>query len=388
MNDQTSSQRTRHSILFLLSTVTVILTGWALHATAAFMVPVVFSVFLALLVAPLDRMVSERVPDKVSWLGHLAAIGAVVVALLVFAAMIWVAAQQVVERFPVSSSSGLLPEFGQEIRDPTGGSASGAGAPGSDRATPSYGMMEGLRNLLPDAGSTIIENLGSWASGIAMQILRAASSALFATVLVIFLTLIMLIEAPNWQRKIAAVSDGGTRRDVHESTAVIASLLRRYLLARTILGVVTAILYVAWLWIFGIDLLVVWALLTVLLNYIPTLGSLISGVLPVLYALVQKDPGTAVMVGAGIFVIEQVMGNYVDPRVQGRQVSLSSLVVLITLLVWGWIWGIAGAILAVPVTIAAMIICAHIGPLRPFALMLSDETDMEGLDQRASGSGG
>ncbi|MFC0199366.1 AI-2E family transporter [Paracoccus rhizosphaerae] len=389
MNDQTNPQRTRHSLLLLLGTITVILTGWALHATAAFMVPVVFSVFLALLVAPLDRMVSERVPDKVSWLGHLAAIGAVVVALLVFAAMIWVAAQQVVERFPDSSGSGgLLPQFGQEIRDPAGGSTSGAGATGSDRATPSYGMMEGLRELLPDAGSTVVENLGSWASGIAMQILRAASSALFATVLVIFLTLIMLIEAPKWQKKVAAVSDGGTRQDVHESTAVIASLLRRYLLARTILGVLTAILYVAWLWIFGIDLLVVWALLTVLLNYIPTLGSLISGVLPVLYALVQKDPGTAVMVGAGIFAIEQVMGNYVDPRVQGRQVSLSSLVVLITLLVWGWIWGIAGAVLAVPVTIATMIICAHIESLRPFALMLSNETDMEGLDRRASQSGG
>ncbi len=232
----------------------------------------------------------------------------------------------------------------------------------------------------------MIEELGSWASGIAVKILSTASSALFATVLVIFLTLIMLIEAPRWRQKLACVVDGPARRDVSESAAVIASLLRRYLVARTILGVLTAILYVTWLWIFGVDLLVVWALLTFVLNYIPTLGSLISGALPVLYAVVQKDPGTAVIVGIGIFAIEQVMGNYVDPRVQGRQVSLSSLVVLITLLVWGWIWGIAGAILAVPITIAAMIICAHVPSLRPFALMLSDESDFEGLDRQASGA--
>ena len=172
------------------------------------------------------------------------------------------------------------------------------------------------------------------------------------------------------------------------SIGIIAVRLRRYLLARAILGLITALLYAAWLWIFSVDLLVVWALLAFLLNFIPTLGSLIAGALPVLYAFVQKDAGTALAVGAGIFVIEQVMGNYVDPRVQGRQVSLSSLVVLITLLVWGWMWGVAGAILAVPITIAAMIICAHIPRLRPFALMLSNAADMEGLDRQAKASAG
>ena len=105
-----------------------------------------------------------------------------------------------------------------------------------------------------------------------------------------------------------------------------------------------------------------------------------------IYAFVQKDLGTTLAVGAGIFVIEQVMGNYVDPRVQGRQVSLSSLVILIALLVWGWVWGIAGAILAVPITMAAMIICAHVQPLRPFALMLSNSTDMDALDRQVSSS--
>lgn len=393
MNSNTPPHRTRRYLLWLLSTITVILMGWALHAAGAFMVPVVFSVFLALLVAPLDRAVSERVPDRVGWLGHVAAIGAVVVALLMFVAMIWIAAQQVVERFPGTSGGGsLLPEFGQEMRDQPDASAKGAPGTGAtveaqadtEPSTP-QGVTQGVGELFP-AGSSLVEELGSWASGIAVRILGTASSALFATVLVIFLTLIMLIEAPKWRQKLACVADGRARQDITEAAAVIATLLRRYLVARTILGVLTALFYVTWLWLFGVDLLVVWALLTFVLNYIPTLGSLVSGALPVLYAAVQKDPGTAIIVGLGIFAIEQVMGNYVDPRVQGRQVSLSSLVVLITLLVWGWIWGIAGAILAVPITIAAMIICAHIGPLRPFALMLSNETDFKGLDRQASGS--
>ncbi|MFZ3585231.1 AI-2E family transporter, partial [Loktanella sp. DJP18] len=88
------------------------------------------------------------------------------------------------------------------------------------------------------------------------------------------------------------------------------------------------------------------------------------------------------IIAAGIFAIEQIIGNYVDPRVQGRQVSLSPLVVLITLLVWSWVWGVAGAILAVPITIATMIVCAFVPPLRPFALLLSNASDYDSLDRQ------
>ena len=382
--------------LWLIVAITVILGGWALHATGAFMVPVVFSVFLALLVAQLDRRVVERVPEKFHWLGHVAAMGAILAALLIFVGLIWIAAQQVVERFPFSGDSGsLLPQFGQEFRGASGGAAETAATPTAGgtgnpdvagsapdgQASALGGLFDRFGQAFSGAGGSLAERLGDWASGFATQILSAAGTTLFATVLVFFLTLLMLIEGPKWRQKVVNVLDPSAGREAMDATGTIASLLRRYLLARTILGVITAVLYVTWLWLFGVDLLVVWALLAFLLNYVPTLGSLIAGVLPVIYAFVQKDFGTAVAVGAGIFVIEQVMGNYVDPRVQGRQVSLSPLVVLITLLVWGWIWGVAGAILAVPITIAAMIVCAHIRPLRPFALMLSNATDMEGLDR-------
>lgn len=157
-----------------------------------------------------------------------------------------------------------------------------------------------------------------------------------------------------------------------------------YLLVRLVLGLLTAMLYVGWLWLFGLDLLLVWGLLTVMLNFLPTIGSLISGILPVLYAFVTKDPWTAVIIGAGILLIEQVMGNYVDPVVQGRQISLSPLVVLVVLMFWGWIWGIAGAVLAVPITITLLVFAAHVRGLRGLALLISNETDLEGVDRIAS----
>lgn len=381
--DQPNSART-----WLLAAITVILTVWGLRATGAFVVPVVFSIFLSLLVAPLDRWVRAKVPAKLGWIGHAAAMAAILVSMLIFVSLIWFAAQQLVTRFPMPSEPGsLLPQFGSEVRDGEGSGGThaaaeaGASAAAGEASDPAR-IFAQARDLLSGAGGSFAARLAGWASGIATSILGAAGAMLGAVVLVLFLTFIMLIEGPSWRQKIISLCSPSVRDKALESVGTIADRLRRYLLARTVLGLVTAALYVLWLWIFGIDLLIAWALLALLMNFIPTLGSLVSGILPALYAFVQKDFGTAMVVAGGILIIEQVMGNYVDPRVQGKQVSLSSLVVLITLLIWGWIWGIAGAVLAVPITICAMVICAHIGPLRPFALMLSNATDMGGLDRQ------
>ncbi|SFH26551.1 Predicted PurR-regulated permease PerM [Palleronia marisminoris] len=389
--------RWRSILLACVVVMAVILVGWMLRATSVFVVPIVFSVFLALLVAPVDRWGTEHAPDKFRWLGHVASMGTILLTLLVFIGCIWLAAQQVVERFPLSSdeAGGLLPSFGAEVSTATGpapsapdqstpGDASAAPSAGATAAEGSNGILSRLVDLFGSSGTSLANRLADWAAGHATAILGAAGTTLGAAVLVFFLTLMMLIESPRWQKKVATLSSEPSRQDTRESVGVIADRLRRYLWARTILGVLTAFLYVAWLWIFGVDLLIVWGLLAFLLNFIPTFGSLVAGILPVIYAFVQKDFGTAVAVGAGILVIEQIMGNYVDPRVQGRQVSLSPLVVLIALLFWTWLWGIAGAFLAVPVTIAIATIAAHVGPLRPLGLLLSNETDAEGLDRMAS----
>jgi AI-2 transport protein TqsA len=136
---------------------------------------------------------------------------------------------------------------------------------------------------------------------------------------------------------------------------------------------------VGWLYLFDVRLLPVWAILTLLLSFIPNLGSVLSGVLPTLYALVTKDFQTALLIGAGLFAIEQVVGNFIDPRLQGRQIAISPLVVLAAILIWGWIWGVAGALLAVPMTIAIMVACAQVPALRPLALILSDQTEEDEL---------
>ena len=376
---------------YLVGIMTLILTGWALRATGSVMVPIVFSVILALLIAPIDRWVSDRMPGKLSWLGHVAAMGVILLVLLAVVGAMWLAAQEIIARFPDGSGEGAsLPQFGAGWLPGTEGSSADTGPDqqsNENQSSTSTSSAENLRQYFSMAGESLIGRLGEWASGFAAQILGMAGATLSAIVLIFFLTLIMMIEAVNWRKKVVAVLDVSARQEALESISIIADRLRRYLLARAILGAITALLYVGWLWIFGVDLLIVWAVIVFLLGFIPTFGSLISGALPVIYAFVQKDFATAMGAGIGVLVIEQIMGNFIDPRVQGRQLSLSTLVVLITLLIWTWIWGVAGAILAVPITIATMIISAHVPRLRPFALFLSDATEFDALDRQARGSG-
>jgi AI-2 transport protein TqsA len=120
---------------------------------------------------------------------------------------------------------------------------------------------------------------------------------------------------------------------------------------------------------------------TFLLSFIPNLGSIISGVLPTIYAFLTKDIGTAIAVGAGLTVIEQVIGNYVDPRLQGRQISISPAVIFAGLLLFAWIWGVPGALLSTPVLIAAVIAFARVEALRPAALLLSNTRSYGELDE-------
>ncbi len=137
-----------------------------------------------------------------------------------------------------------------------------------------------------------------------------------------------------------------------------------------------------WLSLFGIDFILVWGLLALLLNFIPTVGSLIAVISPVLFAFVQKDPGTAMLVAGGLLLIEQIMGNFVDPRLLGKKISVSPLMILVALLVWSWIWGVPGALIAVPMTILVVVTFAQIPALRPVALLLSNERDLADLAEQ------
>lgn len=158
---------------------------------------------------------------------------------------------------------------------------------------------------------------------------------------------------------------------------LVAEKVRWFMVIRTVVGIVSGVLATTWLWLLGVDFAVFWGVLFFLLNYVPNIGSIIAGIPPTVLAFVQLGFGWGLLAGGGLIVMEQVMGNFLDPRLQGRTLNVSSLVVLLSVLFWGWIWGVPGALIAVPLTVTLILICANTAALRPIAVLLSGEDEID-----------
>ena len=338
--------------LWFLGIIVALGLTWFLRSTASFTLPLACALLIALAAWPVCSRIRDAVPDKLRWLGTTAAM-LIVVGLL----SLFLLGMTLIGRQALKLAQDIRPELHQKLDGTFAGSIVGTG----DQAS------KGLDFLAAHA----------------MTALSTAWTVVAGVLLVLFLVLLMLSESRTWSAKIGTVSEGG--RDWAAMGRTVGQRFRTFFLTRLLLGSITAVLYVAYLALFGIDYLLIWGLLAVLLNFIPTIGSLIAGALPVIYAFVSKDPATAAAVAGGLLVIEQLMGNFVDPKLMGRQLSISPLVVLISLLFWAWIWGIAGAFLAVPLTVLVVIVFAHIDPLKPIALMLSNERSMEDLEEHSGG---
>ncbi len=197
----------------------------------------------------------------------------------------------------------------------------------------------------------------------------------------------MLAETPVWRRKSRTAFRGGRARDVIDTVEVVATKVRRYLLALTAVSLISGVLAWLWLLVLGIDFAFVWGLVTFLLNYIPNVGSIVAVLLATLFVLVQEGWLWALIAFLGRLVTEQIIGNYLQPIIEGRILNISPLVVLVAVIFWGWVWGAAGALLAVPLTATIIIVCAHIEPLKPVALLLSHGGDEDAVaEQTAEGT--
>jgi predicted PurR-regulated permease PerM len=148
--------------------------------------------------------------------------------------------------------------------------------------------------------------------------------------------------------------------------------LRRYLLVMTFTSFLTGLLTSIWCFVLGVDLAFVWGLVGFILNFIPTLGSIIAVIPPTLVALVFNGVGRGIATLLGLAAIQTVMGNFVDPHLQGKTLQLSPFVALISIAFWGWVWGIPGAILGVPMTIAIVLLCQEFDSTRGIAIVLGE----------------
>ncbi len=152
----------------------------------------------------------------------------------------------------------------------------------------------------------------------------------------------------------------------------IDSQIQRYLAIKTLVSFFTGIFAGIVLLLWGLEFAIVFAFLTFILNYIPNIGSFIATVFPVAIAIFQYDTiWPAVWILVILTTIHQLMGNIVEPRLMGHGLGLSPLVILFSLFFWGWLWGIPGMILAVPMTAMVKIVCSNVPELGIVAALMS-----------------
>ena len=178
--------------------------------------------------------------------------------------------------------------------------------------------------------------------------------------LIATLVIMGLPEVPALARKFRDQLHAAEHRELVDTVETVATKCRQYLGMTVLTSLITGAASTLWSFSIGLDLALTWGVLNFLLNFIPVIGNIIGIIPPTLYAVMQFDGWTRpAIVFAGFAVLQIVISNFVYPMLQGRSMSMPPVAIIISLLFWGWVWGVAGALLAVPLTAAIVIVCEH-----------------------------
>ena len=358
------SPQTQGNAVISFAAVVVIVIG--LQMAKDLLVPFLFAVFLALItVRPMLWLQKRRVPTV------LAVLTIVIFFLLVIA---------------------------------VAGSILGASIAEFTAALPSYQrrldvIIDGVVVFLGDRldADEAFESLGDvidpgWAMGLVAGLLNALRGVLTNIFLIIFTMIFILLEASTVETKIAAAF--GRSAQSLRRPRVFLTNLGSYLGIKTVVSLATGLTAGLLTWGLGVDFPLLWGMLAFLLNYIPTIGSIIAAVPAVLIALVQLGPADATATALGFVGINLVFGNIIEPRMMGYGVGISPLIVFIGLFFWGWVFGPIGMLLSVPLTMTLKLALESDKRTRWIAILIGSERDAEyaiaqraGPDENESGGG-
>lgn len=221
-------------------------------------------------------------------------------------------------------------------------------------------------------------NFSSLVKNVAGALGNLAGKAGLISIYVMFL----FLEQRSFGPKIKGMAQGNIKEnEVFKIIAQIDKDTRKYIGIKTASSLTTGLLSFGIMSWVGLDFAAFWGLLIFFFNFIPTVGSILATVFPSILALIQfEEPATIGLVIGGIIATQVLVGNFLEPRLMGNSLNLSPLVILLSLSLWGSLWGIPGMFLCVPITVIAMIICSHFPQTRPIAVLLSGDGKLKGAE--------
>lgn len=214
-------------------------------------------------------------------------------------------------------------------------------------------------------------------AGTAGDAINSSIHFITALFVVLFYVIFIFMEQEIFKKKISLIfPEKAGRMRYFKIIRRIDASMRSYLGVKTFIALLVAVFdYIVFL-SFGLDFAILWAFLAFLLNFIPFVGALIAILFPTILSLLQfGDPVITIAVFLILNAIQVLLGNYLEPKMVGRSLNLSPLVVILSLAFWGALWGIAGMFLCVPITVALMIILSQFPSTRAVAILLSAGDD-------------
>lgn len=330
----------------------LVLGGIVVQWAKPVLVPLVLACLLAFLMLPLLRwLIDRRVPAPIAIVvAQLASALPLAGLVLLFAATVG----------PVSAS---LPKYQQGIKEQTVASL--------DKLVDMVGVPEKRRaEIRTQINDRLVPELLDRGVSFVQQSLSAATSAVGYLFLTLLFSVFIQLEGTRIRARFRGAF--GEHHPILDALNGIGEDVRAYVVAKSVVGAVTAVAVFLFLELMGVDFSVFWALLAFPLNFIPTVGAIAASLPPILVAWVDPEMSSlsTLLVTVGLLGINAIIGSVIDPRYVGHAVKLSPLVVFVSMLVWGLLWGPVGMILAVPLMVSVKLVFQRIPALEPVAMLM------------------
>lgn len=352
-------------IFYILLFFAVITTGVILNLTASFMIPVTVSILLSCVFYPIVRKFSEK--TKLPW----------VLGTLIFAAVFLITVLLIITIVGTSITT-ILGQYSKY----------------EDRFLYIYKIFADTFRISFDIEKNLVDNL--WDQLKVREFIQKTAISFSGDILyssknigiVLLFSIFLLVEMKNGHERITSLSEGKFSDRIQKIMHKVISETMNYISIKFFISLATGILVLLMLIPMKLDFAIMWAFLAFIMNFIPTFGSIISVGLTTLFALIQFYPTTLfpiIFIFVGMTFINIVLGNIIEPKIEGENLGLSPFVILVSLTFWGWMWGFIGMILAVPLMVIVKIVCENVSYMNGIASLIGNRPKERNPEPAAEG---
>lgn len=330
-------------IRILLTVIAIPILVIILRTLKSIFIPLVFAVFISFVFAPLNKILRDRkIPVWVVMIANLAIIFILMAASV---AILGEAANSLMEGFPRYQN-----DLAERLQDIVNYMESAAES--LNLAMSNYSQIDVVSLLAP----------GSFSISKTVSNVMATTMDIVWNFILIMIFLVFIVGSDgNLVDKLGKVLSKSEQKRTSRTILNIQTQIQRYLLTKTVISLMTAVVGMVLMLFLGVDFILVCGILLFVLNFIPNIGSIIASGIPIIISFLQYGLGVrTIAFGTLIIATQMLFGNVLEPKIQGQRLNLSPLMVLISLIFWGWVWGIVGMIMAVPITSAINIVLIQI----------------------------